>query len=171
LNKPIFLAATLLAPCLAAAAVAADQPAPAADPIAAFAETCRRGFPDLQAIARGALASGWVERSIRPVGGNAAFQAAPLPQVFAKGELTLFLTTPSAIGGRHGCQVAGPAARDLDIAAFAAAAASALQLGGPALDRAGGADRATWRLGASTLVQASLNRRPRSASLQIRLEP
>ena len=161
------LAAIALTP---AAASALEESAPAAI-VAAFDETCRRGFPDLQAVRQLALAAGWTERSIRPVGGNADFQAASLPQVFGKGSLTLFLTTPNAIGMKHGCQVAGPVGRDVDIAALASAASSALGGASAQFSEAGGAQLAQWRTDPHTLVQASLNRRPRSASLQMGIEP
>ena len=58
----------------------------------------------------------------------------------------------------------------LDIAGLASATSIALGMGTPQFSRAGGAELAQWRPDASTLVQASVNRRPRSASLQVRIE-
>jgi hypothetical protein len=94
-----------------------------------------------------------------------------LPQVFQKGELMLFLQTPNAIGMKHGCQVGTSAGFNVALADLAASAAASFALGAPLLSRSRGSELAQWRPEGAMLIQASVHRRPRSASLQVRIEP
>jgi hypothetical protein len=154
----------------AGGAADADAPLDAAQIVEAFEQTCRRGFPDLDAVERAALSNGWVSSGIRAVGGDARFQASALPRVFRKDGLTLFLATPNDIGMKHSCQVASEAGRRLDLESLAAETARRFGAGAPERSSVRGTEMAKWRDGGSLLLQASVHRRPRSASLQVRVD-
>ena len=155
--------ACVVTPNLAPAMQTASPP-PLVD---AFAETCRRGFPDLQIVRQSALAAGWVEASPEAVASEAQ-GTAPL-SLFRKGPWTLFLTGPGPDGSSQSCRVAGTVEGDLPIGQLASAASLALGVGQAQFSRSSGAELARWRSDPSTLVQASVSRGPRSASLQVRV--
>lgn len=163
--------AACLACVLPGTATMAMQSASPPPLVEAFAETCRRGFPDLQTVRQSALTAGWVERAVRPTGGSEEFQNAVPPVVLQKGPWTLFLTAPASTGRLQSCQVVGTVEGDLAIGPLASAASLALGVGPAQFSRSSGADLARWRSDPSMLVQASVSRAPRSASLQVRVQP
>jgi hypothetical protein len=141
------------------AMAAADGPEP--DPAAytrAFSETCRAGFPDLDAVARAAAARGWVQRSAASVAMIGSHRVS-IPQAFNKDGVMLFLDRAGI--GAYGatCQVTGTATTRLsgrDVAAVV----------GPALNAGAGTpgpgdykkdDKASWDLGGGVTVLAGVN--------------
>ncbi|HET9428924.1 MAG TPA: hypothetical protein VFO69_11250 [Allosphingosinicella sp.] len=150
-------------PPTVAVAMQAAAPQPLVE---AFAETCRRGFPDLQLVRQSALAAGWVEQA-----GSPEASGAVAPATFQKGPWTLFLSAPEAPGGSQSCRVAGTVEGDVAIGPLASAASVALGVGPAQFSRSSGAELARWRSDPSVLVQASVSRAPRSASLQVRVQP
>lgn len=175
MNMPFVLRAFSFAglALLCGPAVAADIPeADATAYFQAFNETCRVGFPDLDAIAKAAAAHGWIERSVSSIAmiGN---NRIALPQSFSRGEMMLFLTRPGSAAFSVICQVSGTAGTRLagrDVAALV----------GPALNAGRGEpgpgdykkdDLAVWDLGRGVTVQAGVNvykGKTRTVSLAIR---
>ena len=171
INRLHSLLGAALGLCVLAPGLAMAMPSSPPPLVEAFAETCRRGFPDLATVRQSALTAGWVERAVRPIGGSEEFQAAVPPVVLQKGPWTLFLTAPPSTGRLQSCQVVGTVEGDLAIGPLASAASLALGVGPAQFIRSSGADLARWRSDPSMLVQASVSRAPRSASLQVRVQP
>ena len=121
------LALVFLTAPAAAMATPPDDPAPY---LQAFNETCRRGFPDLDVIARHAAAQGWVESAVRPTDG-AAGVFATLPRILHKGGTMLVLTRPDGGASSAVCQIAGSAATRLSGAEVAALMTPSLKAGAP----------------------------------------
>lgn len=151
--------------------------APEADPalyLQAFNETCRRGFPDLDAIAQAAVAHGWIERTIRPADGAADILSATLPRVLTKGEMIVFLTAPDIGEFRSLCQITGTGHRtSLSGKDIAAVLSPSLNVGEP-VPGAGTSkedDYALWTVKPGMTVLAGISayrKRTRSISISVR---
>lgn len=167
--------ATLVAGTLLSTSILSAQK-PEADPAAhlrAFNETCRQGFPDLQAVGRSAVAQGWVERPLPMiVGGPAGFATKP-PRLFNKSGFMLFLTEGGSGQVGFTCQVAGSTQTRLsgrDIAALVSpslnAGEASLGPGDPKKD-----DYARWTVAPGTTVEAGISvyrRKVRTISMAMR---
>lgn len=157
LRAVCFTTLTLL--CASAGAAAADTPEPNPSVyLQAFDETCRAGFPDGDAIAKAAIAHGWIERgvpSVAMIGTTRIIQ----PHMFSKGGLMLFVTQGGIDAFSTVCQVTGAAATRLTGRDVAAVVGPRLNAGSP--EPGPGAykkdDLAVWNLGGGITVQAGIN--------------
>ncbi|MBW4331174.1 hypothetical protein KY084_09855 [Stakelama sp. CBK3Z-3] len=159
---------------LTAAAASAQLPKGVDTPevvVAGFADTCRSGFPDFDAIARTAAAGGWTERATSVPHGSSLPGDVVLPRMFQKGEAMLALVTPSPrfADSVRACQVTAMAKGKPDLQTFVAQAATVLGLGSPRWEGKGDKAAASWATAAGT-VRATIQRygRVRSYSLQIK---
>lgn len=164
-----FTALVLLCTSVVAAADPVE-PAPAAY-AQAFNETCRSGFPDLDAIAKVAAARGWTERSVSSVAMIGSNRIA-LPHSFSKDGLMLFLTR-GATAFSVVCQVTGTAETRFSGSDVASLVGPGLNAGNGSPGR--GDDKkdelTVWDLGQGVSVEAGVNvyqRRARSVSIAIR---
>lgn len=158
---------------LSTSAVAADTSEP--DPslyLKAFKETCRDGFPDIEAISKAAVGQGWIERSmpsVAMIGGNRI----DLPHLFSKGGLMLALSTLNSGSFSTVCQVTGTGMTHLTGRDIATVVGPSLSAGegelGPGKYKKD--DLAVWNLGNGTSVQAGVTvykGRARSISIALR---
>ena len=172
-SRAVAIVAALSASICAPAAVAVDlvNPAPLVE---AFRTTCLAGFPDVDAIARRAIAAGWVERKVTLIGKpGKGMSATNLPRFFEWRGLNMSLMRAGQGILVTSCQVSSPSAASLDTATLAASAGAALGLGEPTRTTRRGSDLAQWRRSPGQMVQASADKQGgmRSANLLIRLEP
>jgi hypothetical protein len=169
-NRLAALTAALLASAVPAAAAAQE-----AEPlVAAFNDTCRRGFPDVETIRRNAAAQGWIERASRLIaeGTDPKVRDIAPPRFLEKGEMMLILSSPNRHSARHICSVHLGVGKTLDTAALAAMVSTALGAGKPAMKKVDGVDRAEWRPAPAFLVSASVAKKPvRSATVSVRTHP
>lgn len=157
---------------LYATVAAADVPEPSPSVyLQAFNETCRGSFPDFDAIAKAAVARGWIERAVPSVAmiGN---RPMTLPHVFSKGGMMLVLTHDTAGAFTAVCQVTGTPGTRLTGRDIAAAVGPGLNAG--AADPGPGDykkdDFSVWNLGKGITVQAGVSvyrGKARSISLAI----
>jgi hypothetical protein len=169
-NRLAALIAALFASAVPAAAAAQE-----AEPlVSAFNETCRRGFPDVETIARHAAAQGWVERASRLIaeGTDPKVRNIAPPRFLQKGEMMLILSSPNRLSARHICSVHLGVGKTLDTAALAALVSAALGAGQPAMKKVDGVDQAEWQPAPAFLVSASVRKKPaRSATIAVRTQP
>jgi hypothetical protein len=154
------------------AASAADltNPAPLID---AFRTTCLADFPNVDAIARNAIAAGWIERKVTLLGPPAkGMSATSLPRFFEWRGLNMSVVRTGNGNLVSSCQVSSPSADTLDTTALAAATSVELKLGDAVRGKKGGSDLAQWRRAPGQLIQASAgkNGAMRSVNLLVRLE-
>ena len=93
------------------------------------------------------------------------------PQALRKGELMLFLMSPSpGIAMAHSCQVSASGRETTALAPLAAAVQETLAAGAPELTRERGSERARWRLSQGFTVHAGIcvYNRTRTASIVVR---
>jgi hypothetical protein len=149
---------------------------PEADPavyLQAFNDTCRRGFPDLEAIAANAIAHGWIERTMRPVSGAVDPLRPELGRALNKDGLMLFLNAPGQGNYKTVCQVTGSARTSLNGRDVAAVVSPSLKAGEPVLGPGNPKedDYARWTVAPGITVQAGIGvyrRRVRSLSIAVR---
>lgn len=154
LEHAVLAAAALLS--VSGAAVAGDKPE--ADPAAyfqAFRETCRLGFPDLDAVAESAVAAGWQESQMRPVSGAADLFSAALPRAFHKNGMMLFLFTPTSGDNQQVCQVSGSANTRLTGAEVGAVVARGMT-GQPVAEKKGDDEGMVWTVAPGMTVHAGV---------------
>ncbi|WP_076068722.1 hypothetical protein [Sphingomonas montana] len=166
----VFAALLFYAVPVAAAENLTDEPAVY---LQAFNETCRRGFPDLDTIARNALAHGWIEGSMRPVDGAADIFSAGRSRLLHRGGMLLFLTSPG--NGPFGtiCQITGGSGTRLSGRDVAAVMTPSLRAGdptpGPGNPKAD--DYSVWTVAPGMTVQAGVSvyrGKVRSLSMAVR---
>lgn len=144
-----------------------------ADPalyVASFNATCREKFPDIDAIARTVISSGWNEITPRLISGNAPAQ---MPQVFIKDGLMLTMTNGSSPEYSATCQITGSARTSLSGADVAAIVSPVISMGEPELGPGNPKhdDFARWARSDGISVQAGVavyNKRVRTISISIR---
>lgn len=144
-----------------------------ADPVryvAAFTTMCRDTFPDVDAVARNAMANGWNETTPRLISGPAPVQ---MPRVFIKDGLMLTTTNGSSPVYSATCQITGSASTSLSGADVAAIVSPAIAMGepqpGPGNPKQN--DFARWTQGGGIVVEAGVavyNKRVRTISISIR---
>lgn len=169
LRAPRLMAMTVLY----ATAAGADAPEPSPSVyFQAFNETCRGGFPDINAIAKAAVARGWIERAAPSVAmiGNRPMM---LPHAFTKGGMMLSLSHDNSGAFSAVCQVTGTAGTLLTGRDVAATVGPGLNAGaaepGPGDYKKD--DLAVWNMGKGVTVQAGVNvykGKARSISIAIR---
>lgn len=155
----------------AAAGAAADRET--ADPAAylqAFNDTCRRGFPDLDAIAQNALRQGWQESSMRPTSGVADIFSEALPRALHKDGLMLFLTHPTGGEIKEVCQISGSATTKLTGADIVAVVAPSITSSQPVIDKGPDHDGAIWTVAPTMSVKAgiAIYHKTRTISISVR---
>ncbi len=124
----------------------------------AFNETCRRGFPNLDTIARHAAATGWIERRSRLVAEASdprARNMAP-PRFLQKDGFTLILMAPSVLSPGRSCSVSLRVGKDVDTARLAGAVSATLGAGPPTMVKVRKAEQAQWRPSPALVVHASV---------------
>lgn len=150
----------------AALAGPAQAQAPLIEPVAdarplveSFNETCRRGFPDLDAIRRHALATGWTERASRMIAerSDPRLAGGPAPHFLTRNGVMLSLMKPFGPFTRHDCAVTAEAGKGFDAAAFTAAVSAALNAGAPESVSEKKSERALWTVRPGIRVQTSLS--------------
>jgi hypothetical protein len=155
--KTIDLVRSASALCLIAvpAAVAGAEAVPDPAPIiAAFNETCRRGFPNLETVRQRAESAGWVRRSARLIAGDGN----AMPDFFGKGDMMLALSAPNALNGKSSCGIAISGKKTLETVALAEAVSVALDGAQPSFAKERGAEQATWHLKSGIVVRASVSK-------------
>ncbi|MBH1998180.1 MAG: hypothetical protein I8H96_03490, partial [Sphingomonadaceae bacterium] len=154
-----FVALTLVAIGGISPAMAKDEADPAVY-LAAFNDTCRRGFPDLDKIAAHAQSIGWVVSEVRRTDGVAdIFSDGASPfRVFHKDGLMLFLTAMPGGPYKAVCQISGGGtgtkAQSADIAALMT---PSLKAGDPTFSTEGGNDMAIWQVAPGITVAGGIN--------------
>jgi hypothetical protein len=165
-----------LAASAIAGPVAAQSYGPIVDPVPVidgFGATCLNGFPDLQAIAKTALAGGWIERKAFVPRDSSLAPDTQLPRMLQKAEMMLILAryNPSFPKAPLSCQVTAMAKGRPDVRAFAALASGRLHLD-PAPIWSGKDDDLTaeWAAGPGQVIHLSVSRygKVRSFSMQLR---
>ena len=155
-----------IVPATVAGAQAASDPAPI---VAAFNETCRRGFPNLEAVRQQAEAQGWVRRSARVIaeGTDARLRTAAMPEFFGKGDMMLILATPNALSNKSSCGIALSAKQTMDTPALAAAVSIAFEGAAATIVKERGAEQATWTLPSGVVVKASVSKPGRLRTINL----
>jgi len=149
---------------------------PAADPavyLQAFNDACRRGFPDLDMIARNATAHGWVERSMHRIDGVADTLSVRLPRALNKDGMMLFLVAPENGEFKAVCQITGTATTSLSGRDVAALVSPSLNTGEPTFGPGNPKedDLALWTVAPGLTVQAGISvyrRKIRTISIAVR---
>ncbi|KMS58702.1 hypothetical protein [Sphingobium cupriresistens] len=144
-----------------------------ADPallLQAFNESCRRGFPDLDAIAAHVVTQGWTETTPRLVSGSGLIV---IPRMFHKNGQLLSLVTPNGDAYSTVCQVTGAGTTRLTGKDVAAIASPSLNAGEPMLGPGNPKedDLAVWTVKPGITVQAGVNvyrREVRSLTISVR---
>jgi hypothetical protein len=128
--------------------------------VAAFNETCRRGFPDLDTVRQRAESAGWVRRSARmiPEGTDRRLRNAAMPEFFGKGGLMLTLFSADGTSARSSCGIAVSDKLTMDTSALAAAVSAALEGAQATFTKERGAEQATWQLKSGLVVRASVSK-------------
>ncbi|HEX8380938.1 MAG TPA: hypothetical protein VF619_10365 [Allosphingosinicella sp.] len=128
--------------------------------VAAFNETCRRGFPDVAMVREQAEARGWAELSGQMVVSfsNPRLGAADLPQVLFKGDMTLIMTAHSPVRRRSTCAISVPAEQTLDTGGLARAVSAALGGAEASMEMERGVEQASWQLKSGLVVKASVGK-------------
>lgn len=167
MSRRLYLALAGVIASVATAPVMA-QPDPAIETyVAAFNDTCRRGFPDLDAIATHAQSIGWVSSEIRLISGAGL----PPVRVFHKNGLMLFLNLPTEGASKAVCQIGGGTAGTKATSADVAAAMTpSLKAGEPTFVKDKGKDVAIWQVAPAIHVEGGIsiyNRKVRSISLSV----
>jgi hypothetical protein len=139
-------------PAAAAGAQSVSDPAPI---IAAFNETCRRGFPNLETVRQRAESLGWIKRSARLIAGGSGFA---MPDFFGKGDMMLMLSAPNALNGKSSCGIAVSGKMTLETVALAEAVSAALDGAQPSFAKERGAEQAIWHLKSGVVVRASVTK-------------
>lgn len=153
------------------AAQARDEPE--ADPallLQAFNESCRQGFPDLDAIAAHVVTQGWTETTPRLVSGSGLIV---IPRMFHKNGLVLSLVTPNGDAYSAVCQVTGAGTTRLTGKDVAAIVSPSLNAGEPVFGPGDPKedDLAVWTVKPGITVQAGVNvyrRKVRSLTISVR---
>lgn len=165
--RPLSLTLAGVAASLAAAPAMAEPDPAIATYLAAFNDTCRRGFPDLDAIAAHAQAIGWVSSEIRLIAGAGM----PPVRAFRKDGLMLFLNLPTEGASRAVCQIGGGTAGTKATSADVAAVLTpSLKAGEPSFVTDKGKDVAVWQVAPGIHVDGGIsiyNRKVRSISLSV----
>ncbi|MDZ7283364.1 hypothetical protein KV697_06515 [Sphingomonas sanguinis] len=169
MSKFIVLLASVAA-TISSNILAADREG--ADPetyISAFNDVCRTHFPDLDAVARDAVAKGWQSSKMRLIEG-ATDLPKNLPQAFHKDSMMLFLTRPESGDFSEVCQISGSEATKLTGADIAAMMAPSVDAAASMVDKGADHETTTWRTGPGISVQAgiSIYRKFRTISLSAR---
>ncbi|QGP80047.1 hypothetical protein [Sphingobium sp. CAP-1] len=146
---------------------------PEADPallLQAFNESCRRGFPDLDAIAAHIVTQGWTETTPRLISGNGLIV---IPRLFHKNGMLLSLVTPNGDAYNAVCQVTRSGTTRLTGRDVAAIVSPSLNAGEPALGPGDPKedDLAVWTVKPGVTVQAGVNvyrRKVRSLTISVR---
>lgn len=168
LGKTLIATIALATSLATGPAMAAETTDPAMY-LQAFNDTCRRGFPDLDAIEVHAKANGWMPSAIRLIEGSVDSLSAM--RVLHKGDLILFLTVPPGSEFKAVCQVSGPAATKAQSADLATLMSPSLNAGVPFFSKDGGNDMAIWQVAPGMTVAGGINiyrKKTRSISLSVR---
>jgi hypothetical protein len=150
-----------------APAAAAPTPVDPATVVAAFNDTCRRGFPDLDQVATVAAGAGWIERKVTvPSDSSLKGKTATMPRFFAREPLMLILSRPGDLkGAKLGCEVATSVDSPGTTEAVAAAVATATPFGAPEMISRKGEQVARWRRSPTIVVEGSATRYNRMHSI------
>lgn len=152
----------------------AATPKPEADPVAymaAFNDTCRRGFPDLDLIANHITADGWVQSTIRRTDGTADIFSDYLPRAFHKGGMMLFLSATDSGQFSAVCQVTGSEYTSLTGADVAAVITSSLNAGQPTVSADTKGDTMIWNVAPGISVNGGVQgsgRKFRTITISVR---
>lgn len=147
--------AAILAVLVSPATASPKAEANPAQYLQAFNDTCRKGFPDLDAIAASALAQGWQGSAIRAVGGGALPPG--LPRAFHKDGLMLFLVASSSDRAGASYQISGSDPTKLTGADMASLVSPSLNVAPPVFQKDKGSDVAVWTIAPGTTVQAGIS--------------
>lgn len=171
----MFKAPFVIATCAALSSTsiwASERPEPdPANYLWAFNDTCRRGFPDLDAIAAQASASGWQESTMSLADGSADIFSASLPRAFHKDGLMLFLTPLSGGSFKLVCQITGSQTTRLTGADIVAIVSPSLKAGPPVITNNAEGEKAVWTVAPSISVEAGISiyrRKVRTLSIAAR---
>jgi hypothetical protein len=155
-----------IVPATVAGAQSASDPALV---IAAFDETCRRGFPDLEGVRQRAESTGWIRRSARVIteGTDPRLRTVAMPEFYGKGDMMLFLSTPDALSGKSSCGIALSGKQTMDTRTLAAAVSVALNGAQATIVKERGEEQATWKLQSGLVVKASVSKPGRLRTINL----
>lgn len=167
--KPIVLLAFIAATVSSSASAAEREVADPAAYIAAFNDVCRTNFPDLDAVARDAVAKGWQSSRMRLIEGSADLLK-NLPQAFHKDGMMLFLSRPEGGDFSEICEISGSEATKLTGADIAAMMSPSLDAAAPVVSKGADHDTVRWTTAPGISVNAgiSIYRKFRTISLSAR---